>query len=1293
MRKILSGLIILMLWGTLASRGQDAPNPFWAPIHVPADYQTIQEAINAAADGDTIIVSPAEYREKINFNGKNITLQSTDPTSETVVAATIINGFGGGCGYTVTFAGTEGTTCVLSGLTITGGYGFQDQRGGGIMGYGCKATIQHNIIKGNTGVTGGGIVGCNGLIQHNTIMNNSAKGYNNLLFIWTKGQGGGLTRCNGVIQFNSVLSNSADNDGGGFFGCGAVIRNNIVKGNSVSRDPRGAAFYECSGTIEHNTIYENTGGSVIESCHGPIQFNTIRNNPNTALYGCNGTIQNNKIYDNTGVAANQCRGIIRNNLIFGKQQGLSNCPGMILGNTLWNSSSNISSCKGIIRNCIIGGSANLSFLDSTRPVNCCIPDWREPPAGNIIADPKFVSPETNDFRLQSDSPCIDAGVNGFWFSFPEWDMDGNARYAGERVDIGCYEFGAGADTDGDLLSDDDEDARQTNPNQIDSDGDGLADGLEIVRGSNPLTQTLPGVVNVTVETSPVKTIQTALASSLAGDEIIVASGVYRENLVFPGRNVILRSAQPETRSCVETTILDGSSYCPVITLNGKETASSVIKGFSITNGYGPLGGGGILGNESKATIEMNIIKSNNAMNQWNPASGGGIYKMQGIVRKNEIIDNAADYGGGLRSCTGGTESNIIRGNSAYMGGGAYQCNNIINNIIDSNKATLKGGGLLNCSGGIWNNTIVGNQSASGGGMNECTATIRNNILWGNTADNGPQMYLSSTPEYCCIQDWDGAGIGNITTNPQFANLATHDFHLQSTSPCVDAGASAPFDADIEGSPRPYDGTASPRGDGSDYDIGAYEFIGEPAPTPTPTPTPINTPTPTATPTPTPDCLIFVPTDQPTIQEAIDAAEDGCVILVSPGNYIGNINFNGKNVVLRSTNPQNRSLVDATVIHSSISGPVITFAGTEETSCVLSGFTICGGFGDLNTGGGGIRGNGTKATIEHNIIKGNSSAEDGAGITNCDGLIQYNTISGNHAQGGYIMITIRVEGRGGGLAWCDGIIQYNSITDNIGEEKGGGLYCCNAAILNNTIASNQVKRDNPQGSGLYECPGEIRNNKILDNRGAFALYRCIGLIQNNIIKNNQAGLYQCSNNIFNNIIANNAGSGMNRCNGTIMNNTIYGNNGYGLDICKGTILNSIIWNNKNGELNQSSAPTYCCILGWTGGGEGNISSDPLFLSTATGNFHLKEESPCVDAGNPAAQYNDSCIPPGLKTERNDMGAYGGLGSCGWPPMTPEIAAKHIIGSAPLSEEDKADADLNGDGHVNVCDIVLMVLKQK
>ena len=195
-------------------------------INVPSDHPTIQSGINAATDGDTVIVDKGHYVENINFNGKNIVLGSlfliNGDTS--YISQTVIDG--NNSGSVVTFSNGETQSAILCGFTITGGTGTIDSVsieffGGGIFISGAFPVIRRNIIKDNIMITGanrgGGIAikdYSNPLIIRNTIVYNLIIG----ILAWINYFGGGIwvdSTSNPVIggsleDANNIYYNYAD---------------------------------------------------------------------------------------------------------------------------------------------------------------------------------------------------------------------------------------------------------------------------------------------------------------------------------------------------------------------------------------------------------------------------------------------------------------------------------------------------------------------------------------------------------------------------------------------------------------------------------------------------------------------------------------------------------------------------------------------------------------------------------------------------------------------------------------------------------------------------------------------------------------------------------------------------------------------------------------------------------------------------------------------------------------------------------------------------------------------------
>ena len=215
----------LLVFATLAA-GEAAA----ATINVPADQPSIQAAINAASDGDPILVAPGKYVENINFLGKAISVTSSGGPSATTID-------GGAAGSVVTFNTQEGPRSVLSGFTITNGHtSYPAYDGGGIYIWHASPTISGNVITRNTACDGGGGIGAlesSALIQGNTITNNSQYGCGGV------GGAGGYAG-GGSIQIigNTIADNVwRSGDGGGIAlngGANVRVENNTIRGNTAT---------------------------------------------------------------------------------------------------------------------------------------------------------------------------------------------------------------------------------------------------------------------------------------------------------------------------------------------------------------------------------------------------------------------------------------------------------------------------------------------------------------------------------------------------------------------------------------------------------------------------------------------------------------------------------------------------------------------------------------------------------------------------------------------------------------------------------------------------------------------------------------------------------------------------------------------------------------------------------------------------------------------------------------------------------------------------------------------------
>jgi predicted outer membrane repeat protein len=155
-------------------------------------------------------------------------------------------------------------------------------------------------------------------------------------------------------------------------------------------------------------------------------------------------------------------------------------------------------------------------------------------------------------------------------------------------------------------------------------------------------------------------------------------------------------------------------------------------------------------------------------------------------------------------------------------------------------------------------------------------------------------------------------------------------------------------------------------------------------------------------------IINVPADIDSIQGGIDMAVAGDTVLVQPGTYYENINFNGKNITVASLflATQDQSYILKTIIDGGSKSSVVTFDNEEDSLSVLYGFTITNGSGGVGCGawclywGGGISCYSSSPTLTDLVITKNSGYKGGGMyLYNSNPTLKNTTISNNTASKG------------------------------------------------------------------------------------------------------------------------------------------------------------------------------------------------------------------------------------------------------------------------------------------------------
>ena len=263
-------------------------------------------------------------------------------------------------------------------------------------------------------------------------------------------------------------------------------------------------------------------------------------------------------------------------------------------------------------------------------------------------------------------------------------------------------------------------------------------------------------------------IQAAVTAAAPGDTIQISDGTYNEHGIILTNAITLTSVNGSA-----ATIVDGQNLGGIFQINLPPTDKVIIRGLTITGGDVRGGWATIRRLEGMLEVRDCLFTQNYGNGGVIDARGTGVDPSRTLVADCVFRNNSAENFPGV------VEATTIR------------CL-LYNNTGWNSAIALKDCLSTNC-------TVFGNTGGSfGGGIS--TSDAVNCIVWGNS---DPQLFVPRSVAYCIVQG-GYAGTGNLSSDPLFVNPASGDFHLQTSSPAIDAGDPSIFDLD-----------------GSRSDMGAY----------------------------------------------------------------------------------------------------------------------------------------------------------------------------------------------------------------------------------------------------------------------------------------------------------------------------------------------------------------------------------------------------------------------------------------------------------------------------------------
>ena len=324
--------------------------------------------------------------------------------------------------------------------------------------------------------------------------------------------------------------------------------------------------------------------------------------------------------------------------------------------------------------------------------------------------------------------------------------------------------------------------------------------------------------------------------------LTVSNNVFKDNshggrdgtgtISVGGGNVVVTGNMFSGNSCVNTegnfgVVVAGGLVCSGSSLS---VIGNTFTGNSSSRTFYGAGGCGALWVRSSANIASNTFTGNSAI-----SSGGGLYCTAASTLSGNVFTGNSGGGAVLNFASGSAtiSANVLKQN---LGGGLSiiaPMVTLIDNLVIKNT---QGSGINVTPSStltMINNTVTDNTTTGNGGGLACSISgvsevlnVDNNIIWGNSATgNGADVWLAGTGSSKKFLNNDAHGmygvwdiaVNNLDLAPSFFDPVNGDYHLRSTSPCINAGTN--------GAPSipPLDLDGNARTNAAIVDIGAYEF--------------------------------------------------------------------------------------------------------------------------------------------------------------------------------------------------------------------------------------------------------------------------------------------------------------------------------------------------------------------------------------------------------------------------------------------------------------------------------------